>query len=95
MNFALKFTSGRMPGVSFAPERVLGTAEAPNDPNAALARLEGALLAGDVSKQTHETILKHASEPEVTGRVLDDPSRPVNVGMLAGLIFGSPEFQKR
>jgi uncharacterized protein (DUF1800 family) len=95
MNFALRFTSGRMPGVSFVPERVLGSSEAPSDTNAALARLENALLAGDLSKQTHETILKHAVDPEVTGRVLDDPSRPVNVGVLAGLILGSPEFQKR
>jgi uncharacterized protein (DUF1800 family) len=95
MNFALRFTSGRMAGVSFAPERVLGSAETPSDSNAALARLENTLLAGDLSKQTHETILKHAVDPQVTGRVLDDPSRPVNVGVLAGLILGSPEFQKR
>ncbi|MGZ4839428.1 MAG: DUF1800 domain-containing protein, partial [Terriglobales bacterium] len=95
MNFALRFTSGRMPGMSFAPERVLGSTEVPSDTNVVLARLEDALLAGDLSKQTHETILKHAMEPEVTGRVLDDPSRPVNAGVLAGLIFGSPEFQKR
>ena len=95
MNFALRFTSGRMPGVSFAPERVLGSSAVPPDTNAAVARLEKALLAGDLSKQTHETILKHAADPEVTGRVLDDAARPVNVGVLAGLIFGSPEFQKR
>jgi hypothetical protein len=95
MNFALRFTSGGMPGVAFAPERVLGSAEVPGDANTALAILENALLAGALSKQTHETILKHAVDPEVTGRMLDDPSRPVNVGVLAGLIFGSPEFQKR
>jgi uncharacterized protein (DUF1800 family) len=95
MNFALRFTSGKMPGVAFAPERVLGTEALPADTNTAVARLENALLAGDLSKQTHETILKHAADPEVTGRVLDDPHRPVNVAVLAGLILGSPEFQKR
>ncbi len=95
MNFALRFTSGRMPGIAFAPERILGSNDLPSDTNTAVARLENALLAGDLSKQTHETILKHASDPEVTGRVLDDPNRPVNVGVLAGLILGSPEFQKR
>jgi uncharacterized protein (DUF1800 family) len=95
MNFALRFASGRMPGVSFAPERVLGTSEFPADANTAVARLENTLLASDLSKQTHDTILKHAADPQVTGRVLDDPSRPVNVGILAGLILGSPEFQKR
>jgi uncharacterized protein (DUF1800 family) len=95
MNFALRFASGRMPGVWFAPERLLGSAEAPTDPRVALAELENALLAGEVSKQTHETILKHAADPEVTGRVLDDPARPVKVRVLAGLLLGSPEFQKR
>ncbi len=95
MNFALRFTSGRMPGVAFAPERILGTGDVPPDTNTAVARLENALLAGDLSKQTHETILKHAADPEITGRVLDDPNRPANVGVLAGLILGSPEFQKR
>ncbi len=94
MNFALRFTSGRMPGVEFAPERVLGS-QASSDTTAALAKLENTLLAGDLSKQTHDTILKHAVDPQVTGRVLDDPARPVNVGVLAGLILGSPEFQKR
>jgi hypothetical protein len=31
----------------------------------------------------------------VTGRVLDDPARPARVGIIAGLILGSPEFQRR
>ena len=57
--------------------------------------LENALLAGDVSMQTHETILKQLNDPQVTGRVLDDASRPVSVGVIAGLILGSPEFQRR
>jgi uncharacterized protein (DUF1800 family) len=95
MNFALRFTSGRMPGVNFQPEQVLGQAEQPNDPSQALGQLENALLAGDLSKQTHETILKQLNDPQVTGRALDDGARPANVGVLAGLLMGSPEFQRR
>jgi hypothetical protein len=94
MNFALRFASGRMPGVSLDPQRVLG-AEPPGDPESAVARMEAALLAGDVSKQTHETVLKQMTDPQVTQRVLDDASRPVNVGVIAALILGSPEFQRR
>ena len=94
MNFALRFTSGRMPGVRFAPERVL-SGENPTDPTAAVARLEQVLLSGEVSQQTHQTIMKQMDDPQVTERALDDSSRPVNVGVIAGLILGSPEFQRR
>jgi hypothetical protein len=39
--------------------------------------------------------MKQLSDPQVTGRVLDDPARPATVGIIAGLILGSPEFQRR
>jgi uncharacterized protein (DUF1800 family) len=94
MNFALRLASGKLPGVQFTPDALLG-GEPPTDSAAAVAQLEQALLAGDVSKQTHETIMKQMTDPEVTGRMLDDPKRPVNVGVIAGLILGSPEFQRR
>ena len=94
MNFSLALTSGRMPGSAFDPLRVLGSAPA-GSPEQAVANFENALLAGDVSKQTHETILKQLFDPQVTGRLLDDPARPARVGIVAGLILGSPEFQRR
>jgi len=34
-------------------------------------------------------------DPQVTGMRLDDAARPPNVGVLAGLLMGSPEFQRR
>jgi len=94
MNFALALASGRMPGTSFDPQRVLGTAQQ-DSAEQAVGNFENALLGGDVSRQTHETILKQLSDPQVTGRALDDPARPARVGVVAGLILGSPEFQKR
>jgi hypothetical protein len=66
-----------------------------SDPHQTLAVLENSLLGGDVSKQTHETISKQLDQPQVSGRRLDDPNRPPNVGLIAGLILGSPEFQRR
>ena len=57
--------------------------------------LEQALLDGDVSAQTHQTISKQLSDPTVSGRQLDDPARPPNLGAIAGLILGSPEFQRQ
>ena len=94
MNFALQFAVGRLPGTQFDAQRILGPTE-PTDADGALALLENSLLAGDVSKQTHETIKKQLDDPQVTGRVLDDANRPPNLGAIAGLLLGSPEFQKR
>jgi uncharacterized protein (DUF1800 family) len=94
MNFALTLASGKMAGTSFDAHRVLGVDKV-ETPEQAIGTLENLLLAGDVSRQTHETILKQMSDPQVTGRVLDDPARPARVGVVAGLILGSPEFQKR
>ena len=48
-----------------------------------------------MSRQTHDTIAKQLEDPKISQRRLDDPKRPPNVGAIAGLILGSPEFQKR
>jgi len=95
MNFALALGTGRMRGLSFDAGHILLGSQAPQDRIGALAVLEASLLAGDVSKNTHDTILKQMEDPQVTGMRLDDPARPPNVGVLAGLLMGSPEFQRR
>ncbi len=95
MNFALALGTGRMRGLSFDADRILPGGKTPQDRTGALAALETSLLAGDVSKNTHDTILKQMDDPQVTGMRLDDPARPPNVGVLAGLLMGSPEFQRR
>jgi len=48
-----------------------------------------------VSPQTHAVIQKQLADPQITGRRLDDATRLPNYGAIAGLILGSPEFQKR
>ena len=90
MNFALALTSGRMKGVqidSDLPGR--------GDPEQALAALENRLLAGDVSKQTHDVIAARLQDSKISRRKLDDPARPPNTNLIAGLLLGSPEFQRR
>ena len=92
MNFALGLASGRLRGISVdSSQLVPGAWDAPG----ALAALENTLLAGDVSKQTHDTIAKKLEDPQISQRRLDDASRPPNVPAIAGLILGSPEFQRR
>jgi uncharacterized protein (DUF1800 family) len=94
MNFALQLGAGKLPGTSLDAQALLHGA-APQDADSALAVLENGILGGDVSAQTHAVIEKQLNDPQVTQRRLDDPGRAPNYGAIAGLIMGSPEFQRR
>jgi uncharacterized protein (DUF1800 family) len=93
MNFALALTAGKLKGIQVNSDRLAGNS--PADPQAALSALESTLLAGDVSRQTHDTIVAQMNDPKITERQLDDPVRPPNLSVIAGLLLGSPEFQRR
>jgi hypothetical protein len=94
MNFALQLASGRLPGTSLDPQALI-PGPAPADPQAALASLEQLILAGDVSSQTHAVMQKQLGDPQISQRKLDDADKKPNYGAIAGLIMGSPEFQRR
>jgi len=96
MNFALGLAAGKVRGVKVDAGSLTGaSAPAPGDARQTLATLENSLLAGDISKQTHDTIEKQLDDPNISQRRLDDPKRPPNVAAITGLILGSPEFQRR
>jgi hypothetical protein len=97
----------------------------PVDSTLALPILENNLLAGDVSKQTHDSIAaqiidaKNVDAKNVDPKSVDAKNaaaekkpaanekdkqgqnqrkaaaQPANVSVMAGLLLGSPEFQKR
>jgi hypothetical protein len=94
MNYALALGTGKLPGVQSDLQQVLGT-DPTLDSHEMQAKFESSLLNGDLSKQTHDTIASRMNDPAVTGRTLDDAPRPARIGMVAGLILGSPEFQRR
>jgi uncharacterized protein (DUF1800 family) len=94
MNFALQLASGKLPGTSLDPQALI-PGPAPVDSQAALAALEQSILAGDVSPQTHAVMQKQLSDPQISQRKLDDTDKRPNYGAIAGLIMGSPEFQRR
>jgi uncharacterized protein (DUF1800 family) len=92
MNFALALANSKLKGVEVDISRML-SGNAPQD--GAVGSLETAFLNGDISQQTHDTIVKQLDDPQIARRKLGDSARPPNVGAAAGLILGSPEFQKR
>ncbi len=90
MNFALALTSGKVKGVQVDSEQGRG-----DDPQQVLTALQNTLLAGDISKQTHDVISARLQDSQISRRKLDDPARPPNLALIAGLLLGSPEFQRR
>jgi uncharacterized protein (DUF1800 family) len=108
MNFALALTSGKIRGVKVDAARLAGSSP-PNpspDSKLALSTLETGLLAGDVSKQTHDSITAQIDGTAANGaqpkqdnkagpRKPVESSRPPDVSTIAGLLIGSPEFQRR
>jgi uncharacterized protein (DUF1800 family) len=112
MNFSMALISGKIRGVQVDTNRLVpsdsSTAAEP-DSTHTLATLENSLLAGTVSKQTHDAIVAElqnqaSGQPNLkavvkpAARKNDKPTPPPpasNVGTIAGLILGSPEFQRR
>jgi uncharacterized protein (DUF1800 family) len=95
MNFALALTAGKLKGVQVDPVQMLGAGTVQADPEGTLTALENSLLSGNVSRQTHDTIAAQMNDPKISQRQLDDPARPANASAIAGLLLGSPEFQRR
>lgn len=103
MNFALGMTSGKVRGVKIDAVQLAGGPPPPADATTALAALETKLLAGDVSKQTHDSIIAQIEAPaKNTAPDGQDkmspqgkPPGPPDPSTIAGLLLGSPEFQKR
>ena len=95
MNFGLALAANRLPGTTFDLARLLnGAAMADADPYQVQLELEQALVPGDISKQTHETIESQIVDPQATAQ-FKDPSHPANVNVIGGLLLGSPEFQRK
>ncbi len=93
MNFSIALMSGKIKGVQIDPARLLNGP--PVDSQRALATLESSLLAGDVSSQTHNAITKQLDNQQQSLPKTDKPGVATSVSTIAGLILGSPEFQRR
>jgi uncharacterized protein (DUF1800 family) len=90
MNFALALSSNRIPGTRVdltALDRGITTGR----PAETVDRYVKLLLRGEISPQSRATIDKALSEQKAAGG--NQPS--VDVARIAGLILGSPEFQRQ
>ena len=94
LNFALSLAEDRVAGATVDLKSMLGDA-AQRDPNAALSRSIDAFLGDQIAEQTRATLSARLNDPQILQASLDDPVKQVNQGLIAGLVLGAPEFQRR
>jgi uncharacterized protein (DUF1800 family) len=94
LNFALTLATNHMPGTSADLAGLFGP-DADTNAEVALSRALDDFLDGEISPQTRATLEKELSDPQILQARLDDPVKHVNEGLIAGLVLGAPEFQRR
>jgi uncharacterized protein (DUF1800 family) len=94
MNFSLALASNRLRGALVNMDSLFVPGAAA-DPHATLDRAIQMILGGQVSGATRETLEKQMDAPQILQATLDDNVKHVNTGMIAGLVLGSPEFQRK
>jgi hypothetical protein len=108
MNFALSLDANRLPGISIAwlSKDSEPVASMPN-PQAEESRLESILIAGPVSDSTRSAVLEQFAAQNSSGQAMQPRAQSMPVSehrtpalekqdqVLAGLLLGSPEFQRR
>jgi uncharacterized protein (DUF1800 family) len=94
LNFSLALTGNKVRGARADVASLLGM-ESAADPKTALDRAVGVFLGGQAAPTTVETLQKQLDSPQVLQAKLDDPVKQVDLGVVAGLVLGAPEFQRR
>ncbi len=94
LNFALALAGNRLRGTRVNLASLLGSGAA-SSAEGALQQAIDVFLAGQISEQTRATLTKQLADPQVTRATLDDRVQRVDAGVIAGLVLGSPEFQRR
>jgi uncharacterized protein (DUF1800 family) len=94
LNFALTLAGNRVRGSRSDVASLLGI-ESTTEPKTALDRAVRVFLSGQAAPATVETLQKQLDSPQVLQAKLDDPVKQVDLGVVAGLVLGAPEFQRR
>jgi uncharacterized protein (DUF1800 family) len=105
MNFALALTSGKIKGVKVDAGQLAGSGPPPSDSGVTISMVEASLIVGGVSRETHDSIAAQVeaakngapqkADNKAGPRKPADAARPPDVSTIAGLLLGSPEFQRR
>jgi uncharacterized protein (DUF1800 family) len=94
LNFAMTLAGNRVRGTAVDLTSRLG-GDISSDPKLALDRAVETFLGGQVSTGTRATLDARVMDPQVIHARLDDPVRQVDLGVITGLVLGTPEFQRR
>jgi uncharacterized protein (DUF1800 family) len=94
MNYSLALAGNKMRGARTDVPSLLGV-DSSADPKSALDRAVQVFLGGQAGPTTVETLEKQLDNPQVLQAKLDDPRKQVDLGVVAGLVLGAPEFQRR
>lgn len=94
LNFALAFATDHMGGAEVNLNSLFDQ-QADTDPKAALTQAADIFLDGQVAPPTEKVLEARLNDPRILQAKLDDPVKHVNEGLIAGLVLGAPEFQRR
>ncbi len=91
LNFALALSANKLPGVQSDVVSLIPTAEA-SDASRSVEALALALTGGNLTEETRSTIKSRIVERKAPA---EDPWDNTQLPTVAGLILGSPEFQRQ
>jgi hypothetical protein len=94
LNFSLALAGNKVRGSRSDLAALLG-GSSPADGGQTLDRAVKLFLGGQAGAGTIETLKKQLDDPQVIEARLDDPAKPADLGVIAGLVLGAPEFQRR
>jgi len=94
LNYSLALAGNKVRGSHSDAPTLLGM-DTSADPKAALTRAVELFLGGQAARGTVETLEKQIEDPQIVQARLDDPVKRVDMGVVAGLVLGAPEFQRR
>ena len=94
LNYSLALAGNKVRGSHSDAPTILG-ADNSGDPKVALNRAIELFLGGEAARGTVETLEKQLEDPQIVQAKLDDPVKRVDMGVVAGLVLGAPEFQRR
>jgi uncharacterized protein (DUF1800 family) len=101
LNYSLALAGNKVRGSRSDIASLLGVdrtglgADGSGGAKAALDRAVQVFLGGQTAPTTVETLEKQLDNPQVLQAKLDDPVKHVDLGVVAGLVLGAPEFQRR